>query len=157
MIERGSRLLEKVSVVREALLLAENRLASAMHDPTEVGLLGGLAELAYASGNTVIVREADVLMAEETRIVTRALGVDPLRLISSGTLVASVPPSRIEEALELLRERGIQARVVGRVVEYNGNLVEVVREDGSREVLREVYVADELFRLWEAYKAGDRK
>ncbi|RLE86561.1 MAG: hydrogenase assembly protein HupF [Thermoprotei archaeon] len=153
-IRRGARFLEMVSVAREALLLAEHGLVTAMHDPTEGGLLGGLAELAYASGKTIVVREADVPLAEETRVVTQALGVDPLRLISSGTLVATVPPPRVEEAVRLLRDNGIQARVIGRVVDFNGNLVEVERRDGSREVLREVYVADELFRLWKAYGAG---
>ncbi|RLF02284.1 MAG: hydrogenase assembly protein HupF [Thermoprotei archaeon] len=154
-IERGSKFLERVSVVEEALLLAENRLVTAMHDPTEGGLLGGLAELAYASGKTVVVREADMPVAEETRIVARALGIDPLRLISSGTLVASVPPSNVERALRLLRDHGIQAWVVGRVMDYNGNLVEVEREDGSREAVKGVYVADELFRLWKMYRAGE--
>ena len=41
-----------VSVVPEALL-AENKLANSMHDPTEGGILGGVAEIAYASGTTI--------------------------------------------------------------------------------------------------------
>jgi len=134
--------------VREALALAERRLATAMHDPTEGGVLGGAAELAYASGTTVELWTDKVPVLEETRIAAGALGVDVLKLISSGALLAAVPPGKVNEALEAARAVGVGAAVVGRVKERSGCLVEVVR-GGKVERVEDVHVVDELFLLWE--------
>ncbi len=149
-ISRGTKLLSMVSVVKEALLLAENRLATSMHDPTEAGLIGGLSEVAYASKKTIEVYENKIPILNETKIISSALNIDPFRLISSGTLVATVPPDRISKALKVLDENDIPAEVVGRVKEFNGNLVEIHGEGGSVETVRTVYVTDELFRLLSA-------
>ncbi|MCS7111986.1 MAG: AIR synthase family protein [Ignisphaera sp.] len=149
-IESSRRFIKMVSVVRDALTLAEAGLATAMHDPTEGGLLGGLAEIAYASRKTIEVWEELIPIAEETAAVCRALGIDPLKLISSGTLVATVPFERVGEAIELLSSRGIEARIVGRVREQSGSLVALHRREGIVETVDRPYVRDELFRLWEA-------
>lgn len=94
-VRRGKEFIRRVSVVEEALLLAEAELATSMHDPTEGGLLSGLAEVAYASGKTIYIHEEKVKVAEETIAITSTLGFDPLRLISSGTIVATVPQRRV--------------------------------------------------------------
>ncbi|MET1102225.1 MAG: AIR synthase family protein [Pyrodictiaceae archaeon] len=154
-LERARGFLERVSVVREALLLAENKLVTSMHDPTEGGLLGGLSEIAYASGTTIEAWEEKIPVAPETREICRALGIDPLRLISSGVLVATVPREKAEKALGLLEREGLQASIIGEVVERRGNtLVVLHRSNGSTEELDSVYVHDELIRLWEEYKRG---
>jgi hydrogenase maturation factor len=155
-VERASEFIREVSVVREALALSEAGLATSMHDPTEGGLLGGLVELAYASGKTVEVWEDRVALAEETKTIVKALRLDPLRLISSGTLVATVPESRIGEAVEVLSRYGMRATVIGRVVEYVGHYVVLHRRDSSREYIDDIYVKDELFSLWERYAAKSR-
>jgi len=152
-IERGARFVERVSVVREALALAERGLTTAMHDPTEGGVLGGAAELAYASGTTVELWADRVPMLEETKVAAGALGVDVLRLISSGALLAAVPPEKVGEALEAVKAVGVEAAVVGRVKERSGCLVEVVR-GGRVERVEDVHVVDELFLLWERVYGG---
>ncbi|MEM4924528.1 MAG: AIR synthase family protein, partial [Ignisphaera sp.] len=106
-IKRGERFIEKVSVVKEALALAEAGLATSMHDPTEGGLLGGLVEIAYASNKTIYIWEENILLAEETAAITGTLGLDPLKLISSGTLRATIPQDRVEEALKTLHSIGV--------------------------------------------------
>ncbi len=152
-VERGRGFIRRVSVVREALALAEAGLATAMHDPTEGGLIGGFIELAYASRKTLEVWEEKVPIAEETAIMCRALGVDPLRLISSGALIATVPWGRAETAVDLLRSLGIEASVIGRVKEFSGVYVELLRRGRALERVEELYVRDELYSLWERYGA----
>lgn len=147
-LEIGAGFLKEVSVVKEALILAEKRLATAMHDPTEGGLLGGLAEVAYSSGKTIVVDEVAVPVAEETATVASALGIDPLRLISSGALIATVPAPLADEAVETLKKEGIPAKIIGRVENYRGCLVELHRVGGYVERLEKVYVADEIYRVW---------
>jgi hydrogenase maturation factor len=150
-IERGKRFLKLVSVVKEALLLAEKGLATSMHDPTEGGLIGGLAEIAYASKKTIAVYEERIPVAEETAVMTRALGLDPLKLISSGVLIATVPKDKALEAVEILRRGGVNAAVIGEVREYTGHLVVVHRRGGVVEEIDEPYVKDELTNVWERY------
>jgi Hydrogenase maturation factor len=62
--------------------------------------------VAHASGRTLEVWEDEVPVAEETRIIARALGLDPLRLIGSGALIATVPRGGADRALELLGDLG---------------------------------------------------
>lgn len=148
-LKGGFRLLTEVSVVKEALALAEKGLATAMHDPTEGGVLGGVAEIAYASRKTIEIWVERVPLAEETKIIAEVLHIDALRLISSGALIATIPPNKVNEALKTLHSLNIKANVVGRVKEYNGHLIEVVK-DSSVTYVDDVYIIDEIFRLWEA-------
>jgi len=150
-IERGREFLKMISVVKEALILSDVGIPTSMHDPTEGGLIGGLVEIAYASNKTLEVWEGKIPIAEETALMTKALGLDPLRLISSGVLVATVPQERVEEAIKLLNQYGIKATVIGRVNEYSGHYVVIRREDGRVEEIDELYVKDELISMWERY------
>lgn len=149
-VEAGKEYLSRVSVVREALQLAGYGLASSMHDPTEGGILGGLTEIAHASRVKIVVREEDIPVSDVTKAITKALGVDPLRLLGSGSLLATVPQGKADEALEVLRDVGVEARVVGRVVEAKaGDVgVELVRRDGMVERLPRL-IADEVYRLFQ--------
>jgi len=144
-VERASRFLEMISVVGEALALAEEGLANSMHDPTEGGVLGGVAEIAYASGKGVEVWEESIPVAEETRVIASSIGVDPLRLISSGALIASTPWERAEEALEILRRRGVEARIIGRVLGDRAGAY-LVRRGGAVEKIPK-HVPDEIYRV----------
>jgi len=154
-IERGRGFMDMISILREGVALGEAGLATSMHDPTEGGLIGGLAEVAYASGSTLEVWEDEVPVAEETRIIAGALGLDPLRLIGSGALIATVPRDRADGALGLLGGLGIGASVIGRVGEYSGHRLVVHRRGGATEVVDDVYVRDELNGVWERY--GERR
>lgn len=79
------KFLRKVSVIRNVLALTEEGFTKSVHDPTEGRLIVGLAEIAYASDKTIHIYEDKVKTARETKIITKALRLDPLRLISSGT------------------------------------------------------------------------
>ncbi len=148
LLKEAKELVKRISVVREALLLAGARLVRSMHDPTEGGILCGLAEVAYASRKTLEVEEGKIPILPETREICSALGVDPLRLISSGTLLASVPGERLGDALGLLGKEGIPATPIGKVRAYEGAWVLLRKKDGNVERIEEVSLEDELFRLW---------
>ena len=132
-------------MVAEALALAEVGVNS-MHDPTEGGLLGGLAEVAYASGRLVEVWEEKVIVRRETKVICDALGVDPLRLISSGCLIATLPEEKAEEARKVLEELGVAWAIIGRALEGEPGLI-LHRRDGSVERIGK-FVHEELARLW---------
>ncbi|HDN75697.1 MAG TPA: hydrogenase assembly protein HupF, partial [Acidilobales archaeon] len=148
-LSRAKEFIKYISVVHEALTLTENVHPNSMHDPTEGGVIAGLLEMAYASKKTFIVYEDRIRIAKETAILTKALGIDPLKLISSGTLLATIPPSKANEALRILREAGVDASIIGVVKDLEkGKLLVLKRTNGAAEVYYDVYVEDELMRLW---------
>ncbi|HDJ83649.1 MAG TPA: hydrogenase assembly protein HupF [Desulfurococcaceae archaeon] len=142
-INRAAEMLWDISVVREALLLAWLG-ATSMHDPTEGGILGGLIEMSIASGNAFKIYEDKIPLAEETKIISEALGIDPLKLISSGVLLATIPKDKANEILGFLEEAEVKTSVIGEVVEGKG--VYLVRREGI-EVYQD-FVVDEIARLW---------
>jgi len=81
---------ERLSVVDEAVGAYNTGAVHAMHDCTEGGVLGALYEMATASGLGLEVSEADIPVSRETMRICSALGADPLKLISSGTLLIAV-------------------------------------------------------------------
>jgi len=139
-----------ISVVEEALTLVEVGV-DAMHDPTEGGLLGGLAEMAHASGVLIEAWEDKIPVSTETKTICGALGIDPLKLISSGVVVAAIREDKVEEASSRLKKLGGRLTVIGRVVEGKG--LKLYRSDGHVEYVGE-FVEDELFKLLSKLKAG---
>jgi hydrogenase expression/formation protein HypE len=140
-VERAKEFIKSISVVREALALAD--IATAMHDPTEGGVANGLAEIAYASGVSIVADPQKVVVYPEVEALCRAFGIDPLETLSSGVLLATVPPSRLPDAEERLRELRVPYSVIGRVVPRADFLVKI----GER-IYDKPYVEDRLFLLF---------
>ncbi len=101
-----------ISVVEPALLAAYLG-ATALHDPTEGGLAGGLHEMAHASGVHILVDQRAVLWFEPGRELCRVIGADPWSTLASGCLLAAFPPERAESALRAFVDRGHLAATIG--------------------------------------------
>jgi hydrogenase expression/formation protein HypE len=101
-----------ISVVEPALLAAELG-ATAMHDPTEGGLVAGLHEIAAASRLRIRVDLGSVLWFEPGRALCAALGADPLATLASGCLLAAFPADRAKEVLQSLAQHGHAAAQIG--------------------------------------------
>jgi len=129
-----------ISVVHEASLLASSNAVNAMHDPTEGGVLGGLYELAEASGCGFRVYEERIPVSDVTERICRAIRIDHLKLISSGVLLATA--SKIGQGL--LRRAGL--RIIGQILPEREGMTLVGR---SRAVRVNEPVSDELWRLME--------
>jgi len=146
-IERAKQFIKKVSVVEDALTAVEIGGVHAMHDATEGGVAGGLQEIAWASNVGITANESKVPIYPETEAICRTLKIDPLRTISSGTLIIAVSPEKTEKILGALKGRGIRAAVVGRVMDKKKG-IHIVRKDGKRLDLSKP-VKEE---LWKALK-----
>lgn len=136
----GRSYYERLSVVEEAMALAP--VATAMHDPTEGGLVNGLLELAVASDVALEVDASAIPVTATTRALCAAAGVDPLRIFSSGVLLAAVPEAAVDEALNRVAAAGREASVIGRVTEGGAARLEL---GGS--TLTEP-IRDEMYALW---------
>ena len=108
-----------ISVVKEALLAAEHG-ATAMHDPTEGGIAMALYELASASGNGMRIELDTIPVLPVTQAICEYFHINPLGLISSGTLLLTIPPERWAKLQERLQGEGIDAAVIGTVREGSG-------------------------------------
>jgi len=131
------------SAVDDALTLAQLGLrdgVTAMHDATEYGVWGALNDVAEASGVSIRVFREKLFVRDDVMKVLEAFSgltgikVDPFASISEGTLIAAVRRGLEDRALELLRSRGIEAAVIGEVVEGKG--VYLV-DDGSERLIRQ--------------------
>ncbi len=148
-LERGSEFIKRISVVNEAISISELGLVDAMHDPTEGGIIGGLYEIAFASGHNVEVYLEKIFVEDETIMLSKALGIDYTRLISSGTIIASVPPynkRNFEDHLESLR---LRYDAIGRVLNKNENPTLIILKGGKHIGDISSSPKDEISRLWE--------
>ena len=107
-----------LSVVREARLLRD--YARYMHDPTEGGLEGALLEVRNACGLGIVLDMDAIPISPLTRRAAAAIGFDPLHLISSGMLIAVIPPDAAEEARRALEQEGIPSKIIGHFMEPRG-------------------------------------
>ena len=154
---RARALLADVSVVadcRAALRVgARDRGVSAMHDATEGGVLGGLIELAKASGHDLRVERARIPLSPESRAACEAWGgIDPYWTLSEGTLVAAVRPAHVAAVLAALDGEGILAAQVGEVVTGGGRLWLTEPDAGVRTL-----DAPEPDPYWAAYDRAVRE
>ncbi len=112
-------LFEQMTVVPEARVAAafgvRDRGVTSMHDATEGGVVGGLLEVADASGVGIRVDRSAIPVRPEVRTVCDHVGIDPYVSISEGTLLATVGPHRAEAFLAALTDEGIDAAIVGEI------------------------------------------
>ncbi len=139
---------KELSLVREALLVRD--LVSTMHDPTEGGVLQGVYEIARASNALIEVWLSEIKVRPEVKQVLEVFGVDPLRALSSGTLILTVRPENLDETLSRLRRVTDEVFIAGRVLEKTERPYVIVKEkERGREKYRiERQVPDEIMLLW---------
>jgi len=145
-VERCRSFFGKLSVMREALLAFEFGEVQAMHDPTEGGLAGGLNELADAAKVGFRVYENRIPIEPETEKICHFFEIDPLRLISSGSLIIVADSESVEGISGRLRDARIHSSIIGEIVE-GGNRT-IVRKNGEEEALP-MPLSDELWRALE--------
>lgn len=139
---QGQELVEDLSVVREGLIGAQNG-ATAMHDVTECGVLGAVFEMCEASGTGAYLEEEQIPIHPITQKIANSLEVDPLQLISSGSMLVCIGQERKRELLAAYQKAGILASEIGRITDSEG--VYSLRGNIAVELTRPK--RDELFRL----------
>ena len=135
-LEEARGFMSMVSVVKEGLYAAEHG-ATAMHDITEGGVFGAAWEMAEASGCGMVLYPEKVLMHPITKKICQKFGIDPYRLISSGSMLIACDDG--EGMVKGLAAIGIPAAVIGKAVESG-----VSTADGTEIPAPE---ADELYKI----------
>ena len=102
-----------ISVLRDAHLATAAGCVTAMHDPTEGGLLSALWELAEASGHTLLIDPAAIPIPLLSARVCAALGLNPLATIASGALLLTAAPADVSAIQAALVAGGIPCADIG--------------------------------------------
>ena len=139
-----------ISVVRDAAVLQGAAEVHAMHDPTEGGVATGLRELANASGVGLRLQAEQLPLLPAGRVLCDAFDLDPLGVIASGALLATVPAAQAIEAIQMCSAAGIACYDIGRVVSPDEGLL-LCSQQAKRQLPG--FARDEIVKLFEA--AGD--
>ncbi len=115
MLRRACKLLfdPGISIVRAAEIAAQVENVRAVHDPTEGGIIGAVFELGVRSRCGILL-EADLIpILPETSAICRALGLDPLRLLASGSLLIAAAPGSENALADAFAETTISLTRIG--------------------------------------------
>lgn len=115
MVDKAKALCRKMTVVKDASLAMECGGISAMHDATEGGVIGGLFEIANASGVGMEIDESLFIYPAEIKMVCDAFQIDPVAAIAEGSLLITARPESSAGILSRLKAAGIEASVIGNV------------------------------------------
>jgi hydrogenase expression/formation protein HypE len=116
LVGKAKALTTAISVVVDALTAKAAGGVTAMHDATEGGVMGGLFEIASASGVGLEADERLFVYPDEVRMVCEAFGIDPVRAIAEGSLLITARAGAGPGIISRLKRRRIAASIVGRVV-----------------------------------------
>lgn len=123
-----------ISVYKEALLANKNFSIHAMHDPTEGGLACGLAEMALASKNGILIDKGHIEILPEPKKLSKLFKIDPLNTISSGSLLIAISDDQAQELISFLKNNDIIASKIGNFTEFP-NTFKLIDKEGNEDSL----------------------
>jgi hydrogenase maturation factor len=116
-IESAIRLRSKISVVEDGVIAFETGYITAMHDPTEGGLSGGIHEICDASQVGFEINLDSIPLHESTIAICDAFSANVFELISSGCMVMTCAHEGSGTVISALESKGIEATIIGRITE----------------------------------------
>tara|TARA_A100001037_G_scaffold298079_1_gene321111 strand:+ start:11239 stop:12249 length:1011 start_codon:yes stop_codon:yes gene_type:complete len=121
LLKKAQRFLEKpgISVVKAAITAAKTGHIHSMHDPTEGGLATGIHELALASNLGALVNYELIPMYKEGMEICKTFNLDPLGLITSGTLLITTSEDNEKKIIKKLKKIEIETTKIGKLVDKN--------------------------------------
>ncbi|MBW2468210.1 MAG: HAD hydrolase-like protein [Deltaproteobacteria bacterium] len=144
-IDHCRRFLDQISIITEAKIAAENPGTSAMHDVTEGGLAGALAELSIAGGHQIKVDMNQIPVYPETQKICDLLDIDPLGLIGSGSLLICCRNADSRELIQRIDAAGVEITCIGEVL---GKGQEIQAYKGKKHVPWPSFEVDEITKLF---------
>ena len=137
-------LADDLSVLKEGIL-GKRYNAKYMHDITEGGLLGAAWETAEALEQGLIIFKDRIPVREITKRICSVLDIDPLKLVSSGSMLIVINQLDYIKLQGKLESEGIKSTVIGRVTEFDGayisedNNLKLISPPGADEIYKVHY------------------
>jgi HAD superfamily hydrolase (TIGR01509 family) len=144
-IENCRQFLSNISILEEAEVARRAKGVIAMHDVTEGGLATALEELSIVGGHKIKVDMDQIPIFPQTQKICGLLGIHPLGLIGSGSLLICCNQKHSQELINKIRKSGIDVSCIGEVTGAGEGIVAVSK---GKEVEWPSFEADELTRLY---------
>ncbi|MCQ8211404.1 AIR synthase family protein [Cetobacterium somerae] len=112
LLQEAKSLLDLTSVVKDGILA--NKFSKGMHDVTEGGLLGALWESSCFYDLGLEIFYDKIFIHQCTKEICKYFKIDPLKLISSGTMLIVVDKNNVTELLDNLKDNNIKAFDIGK-------------------------------------------
>ena len=113
-LKQAADMLEDVSVVKEGVLAGKIG-TSGMHDITEGGVLGAVWEMCRIANMGAEIFYEDIPISPLTNKICKFFGLNPLRLISSGSMMIIVNEDKAGEMENQMAEANIELTKIGSV------------------------------------------
>jgi len=136
-----------IEVLQASRIACESVRVHAMHDPTEGGLVNGIVEMALASENEIEVDLEKVYLYEESRILCKTFGLDPLGVIASGALLLSLSPMDLSKLQKALGRASIPVHVIGKIRKGKARVFASKNGKGRREI--KPFDRDEILKIYD--------
>lgn len=134
-----------ISVYKDVLMCKGINVHS-MHDPTEGGLRMGIYEVCKASNTGALIYETEIPIFEETKILCREYNINPLGLITSGTLIIVLPREEAEKLVKVYENNESVAKIIGEIKPKEFG-IKILSSEGKLTDL-EVTEADEIIKIF---------
>lgn len=144
-INRCRQFLDNISIITEAKIAAAIAGTSAMHDITEGGLATALEELSIAGGWSIRVDADNIPVYPETQKICDLLGVNPLGLIGSGSLLICCRSKDCKKLMENMGAAGVAITPIGEVMDRGQGIKAYKRK---KQVSWPAFEVDEITKLF---------
>ncbi|MBI9085155.1 MAG: HAD-IA family hydrolase [Desulfobacterales bacterium] len=114
-IKTCHHLLSELSIIEEAGIATRSGKVTGMHDVTEGGIATALEELSAAAGHRIRVEIDRIPIMDLCRTVCDRLGINPLGLIGSGSLLICCRPESAGPIMAAVSNAGIAITEIGTV------------------------------------------
>ena len=141
-----------ISVLPAARALCNAVTPNSLHDVTEGGVITALREVATASDLGLVVESESMPWLPESLVICEALGIDPLGLLGSGALIATLPAGDVPRALRALDAVGVSGWEVGQMMEASDGLWLI---DRTGELPLPEFARDEMARYLQETAGSD--
>ncbi|SHH26355.1 AIR synthase family protein [Tepidibacter thalassicus] len=111
-INEGKSLLDKISVVKEGIIAGKIGV-SCMHDVTEGGVLGAIWEMCTLYNLGCVIYEDKIKINNSTSVVCNHFNINPLRLISSGSMIIGVDKCKLNKLKCEFEKENIEFCIIG--------------------------------------------
>jgi len=136
-----------ISIFKEVKIIMESGIKPhSMHDPTEGGLNMGCFELAHVSNCGCVIDQRKIRLIDHCQELCDIFGINPLRLITSGTLICAVDPKDAENLVNILEKNGVHASIIGNLTELSEGF-KMINLNGDKEDL-EYGETDEILKIF---------
>lgn len=111
---KSKELLRDISVVPEGVIAGKYPITS-MHDVTEGGVLGSIWELCDGVNLGAVINYESIFIEEVTKKICKYYNINPLRLISSGTMIITMDRENSNNLILELENNNIKIKIIGEI------------------------------------------